>query len=73
LGDDDALMPGALSLIIILLQKTDTKAVTSIRNTYGWTNSSNERNRLILFLTRGYETRNSREWIKKMEYATMML
>ena len=66
LGDDDGLMPGALSTVSDIIKKTNVQAVTSIRNAYGWQNSTIETNRLIIFFTKGYEIRDGNDWIKKL-------
>lgn len=65
LGDDDGLMPGALSTVNKIIKETNIQAITSIRNTYGWINSTIEANRLIISLNKGYEFRDGHEWIKK--------
>lgn len=65
LGDDDGLLPGALATVADVIKKTGVQAVTSIRNGYGWPNSTIEKNRLIVFLTTGLELRNGREWLAK--------
>jgi len=65
-GDDDGLLPGALTTVANVIQKTGCQAITSKWCYYNWPNSTVEDNRLIVPLTLGVELRKGREWLGKL-------
>lgn len=65
IGDDDALLPGAIDKFFTLSQKhPNIKAITCANCWYRWPNNQNE-GKIGIISGRGYEIRNSREYIAK--------
>lgn len=64
-GDDDGLMPAALTRLSEIVQDTDVEAITSRFCTYIWP-SVYEPAALIVPLTSGAEIRDSAEWLNKV-------
>ena len=66
LGDDDGIIPGALVRIAELIRETRAQALNSTFVTYIWPSDQNRgMGRLLVPMCRGYEVRNSLEWLKK--------
>lgn len=61
LGDDDALIPDAITHVAAIARESKTLAITSAHATYHWPNSLFEeyRNRLILPVAKGYVMRDA--------------
>ena len=79
LGDDDGLLPGALSTVADTINRTGCQAITSRMCTYFWPNSGaryinwhswpisgSVDNNLTIPLTSGIELRGGREWLGKL-------
>jgi hypothetical protein len=67
IGDDDGIIPGALDRVAALIRETGAKAVSSTYVTYIWPNGDNANmGRLLVPLRRGYEMRNSNEWLRRV-------
>lgn len=67
IGDDDGIIPGALDRVVALIRETGSKAVSSTYVTYIWPNGDNANmGRLLVPMRRGYEMRNSKEWLRRV-------
>ncbi len=66
LGDDDGMLPGGLTRIASVINKTGASAVTSTWKFYFWPRSTGIENQLSIPLIRGYEIRNGTVWLAKL-------
>lgn len=68
LGDDDGLMPFALSSVMAIVRQTGAKAVTSSHAMYLWPDAPNSdrANRMTYSVAKGYEMRSSQDMIRKV-------
>lgn len=68
LGDDDGLLPGALSKIEKILRKTSALAITWRQASYHWPNHiiPNERNFIAIPLSTNLEKRNVSEYLNRV-------
>lgn len=67
IGDDDGLMPNALSRLSQIVGEVDVEAIQSRFSTYGWPAESDAQSEMLVVpLTSGYEIRDSNEWMSKV-------
>lgn len=67
LGDDDGILPGSLQHVSEIIKETGVDAVRSNGCSYTWPALLNKPyGRLKLSLRKGYEIRNSKEWLAKV-------
>ncbi|MDA3898044.1 MAG: glycosyltransferase family 2 protein [Desulfobacteraceae bacterium] len=66
LGDDDGLLPGALTRVAAIIQKTGCQAIRSKLCIYFWPNAPKANDKLIVPLTTKIELRNGHEWLGKL-------
>jgi glycosyltransferase involved in cell wall biosynthesis len=67
LGDDDGLLPGALSKVSDIIEETGVLAIRSSVCSFRWPSLNNDSyGRLSVPLSSGYETRNSMMWLGKV-------
>ena len=67
LGDDDALIPGAIQRVLQLAETTGVKAIRSKSCQYAWPSLRGTRyGQLNVSQGCGYELRNSKHWISKV-------
>lgn len=68
IGDDDALLPGALSAISVIINNTQTNAISWRQASYHWPNHivPRERNLLSIPLSNKLEKRNAKESLKSV-------
>lgn len=64
IGDDDGVLPNSLDYVNDIINNTGVEAVVSHNSFYTWPNTANP-NKLYWSCQKGYEIRNSKEWIKK--------
>jgi len=65
LGDDDGILPGALSTVADVIKRTGCQAITSRMCSYTWPQNGTD-GYLTVPLTNGIELRNGREWLCKL-------
>lgn len=66
IGDDDAIVPGALDRIAALIRGTGTRAVNSTFATFIWPSADNAgMGRLLVPMRQGYEVRASKAWLQR--------
>jgi hypothetical protein len=67
MGDDDGLLPNALSGVAALIDATGTRAIRSDTCYFAWPSlSSSSYGRLRVPIRSGYEVRNARRWVEKV-------
>jgi glycosyltransferase involved in cell wall biosynthesis len=67
LGDDDALLPGAIQRVLQMAATTGVKAIRSKTCQYAWPSLRGKQyGQLNVSLGSGYELRNSKHWISKV-------
>jgi len=67
LGDDDAILPGALDRVNQIIKKTGTSAISSVVSYYSWPNLlGSSYGSLAINLGRGYEIRRSDVYLQKV-------
>lgn len=67
MGDDDGLMPDAISSVADIIQTTQAKAIRSNFCTYDWPSASDSKHgQLIVPLTKGLEMRKTDRWLAKV-------
>lgn len=68
LGDDDALIPGAIAHVAAVARDSGALAITSVHASYHWPNSlfKEYRNRLILPISSGYEIRDALAAVRRV-------
>lgn len=67
IGDDDGIIPGALDRVAALIRETGAQAVSSSYVTFIWPNTDNANmGRLLVPMRRGYEMRNSKDWLRRV-------
>jgi len=68
IGDDDGLLPGALTTIAEVIRKTGCQAVVSDRCCYTWPGGSvaDDKDTLTVPLNKGFEWRSTRTWMSKL-------
>ncbi len=65
IGDDDAILPDAFHYLNDLINKTNVEAIACSNVSYNWDNflDISSRNRLTWSFKRGFEIRNSKDWL----------
>lgn len=67
IGDDDGLLPRAISRIAEIIQQTKAQIIRTEYCTYDWPSiAGRPHGQLIVPLTLGYELRNSKQWLYKV-------
>lgn len=67
MGDDDGLVPGAISSVADIIRATQAKAIRSNFCTYDWPSiTGTAHGQLIVPLTRGLEMRETGRWLSKV-------
>lgn len=66
LGDDDGLLPGALTKISELIDITDAKVIMSPWCHYNWPNTGESSSKMMLPLGKGWQIRKSTHWLGKL-------
>lgn len=66
LGDDDGMLPGALSRVAAVIEATKAQAVVSQWRFYYWPNSSVCPNHLMIPCSAGVEIRDSKAWLARL-------
>ena len=66
IGDDDGLLPGALTTVAGVIRKTGCQAVISDVCRYNWPGTQTNENGLVVPLDQGFEWRNCRAWLKRV-------
>lgn len=67
LGDDDAILPGAIQKVLEIAAKTGVKAVRSNNCQYAWPSLREKQyGQLNISPSCGYEVRNSNDWVSKV-------
>jgi glycosyltransferase involved in cell wall biosynthesis len=64
IGDDDAILPNSLEYVNDIINKTKCGAVISYNSLYTWPGTANP-NKLFWGYKKGFEIRNSKNWINK--------
>jgi len=66
IGDDDGLLPHAVTRLFKMVDGTDIKAVASLNCSFEWAHpEENKDGRLVLLSGQGTEIRDSKQWLQK--------
>jgi glycosyltransferase involved in cell wall biosynthesis len=66
LGDDDGMLPGAISRIAQIIAETNVMAIVSRWEFYFWPGIPQLENQMKIPISSGYEVRNGKKWLAKM-------